>query len=59
MKRLLAGMILLALAAGCESEVTEPTTPTDLFSTESKPYGDPSLDPYVPYGPKALIDIPA
>ena len=57
LKRLIAGTLLLALA-GCASQLVEPTTPSDLFSTESEPYGTPSMDPYVPYGPKALVEIP-
>jgi len=50
--------ILLAALAGCAGEIVEPTTPSDQFTTESKPIGDPGIDPYRPRSP-VQIEIPA
>ncbi len=58
MKWLLMTAALIALA-GCAGEPVEPTTPSDEFTTESKPIGDPGIDPYRPKGPAPLITIPA
>ncbi len=55
---LLLGVFALAVVA-CQQEPVEPTTPSDMFSDESKPLGDAGIDPYRPAGPKPLIEIPA
>ncbi len=57
MHRLLIALSVLLLA-GCEGgNVVEPTTPTDLFTSESKPIGDPSIDPYRPPPAKPFVEI--
>ncbi len=59
MKTLLIAAALLMLG-GCEGgQVVEPTTPDDLFTSDSKPMGDPSIDPYRPATARPLIEIPA
>lgn len=61
MKSLLRILLLAAFALAiyaCQQEPVEPTTPSDLFSDESKPLGDAGIDPYRPAGPKPFIEIP-
>ena len=57
MNRLLIALCVLILV-GCEgSNVTEPTTPSDMFTSESNPIGDPSIDPYRPPPAQPFIQI--
>ncbi len=48
----------LALAA-CQNTLVEPTTPSDMFDSQSKPVGDSGDDPYRPDAAAPLITIPA